>query len=139
MFRLYRATETSTPRTYRNVFRLLFGAPYRSRTCDPQLRRLLLYPAELMAHNLERVAGIEPARNGWKPPDLPLSYTRMCCAAMCFTAQIHLYLSRIDNTTMITLNGRSSGASLPVYAVVSREGLPLRRNAIIVVCSVTWS
>ena len=25
------------------------GAPYRTRTCDPQLRRLLLYPTELRA------------------------------------------------------------------------------------------
>ena len=27
----------------------LFGLPCRIRTCDPQLRRLLLYPAELRA------------------------------------------------------------------------------------------
>jgi hypothetical protein len=30
---------------------ILFGAPGRDRTPDPQLRRLLLYPTELLARN----------------------------------------------------------------------------------------
>ncbi len=28
-----------------------YGLPNRNRTCDPQLRRLMLYPAELWAAN----------------------------------------------------------------------------------------
>lgn len=28
----------------------IFGAPGRSRTCDPQYRKLMLYPAELRVH-----------------------------------------------------------------------------------------
>ena len=30
--------------------RPIFSTPYRIRTCDPQLRRLLLYPTELREH-----------------------------------------------------------------------------------------
>ena len=38
-----------------------FGDPVGIRTLDPQLRRLLLYPAELLSHKkMERVMGIEP-------------------------------------------------------------------------------
>ena len=29
---------------------LVFGAPDRIRTCDPQIRNLVLYPSELRAH-----------------------------------------------------------------------------------------
>ena len=29
---------------------LITGAPGRSRTCDPQYRKLMLYPAELRVH-----------------------------------------------------------------------------------------
>jgi hypothetical protein len=31
------------------VFKYIFGLPNRNRTCDPQLRRLMLYPTELWA------------------------------------------------------------------------------------------
>ncbi len=34
------------------LFTVFFGVPGRSRTCDPQLRRLLLYPTELRAHTI---------------------------------------------------------------------------------------
>lgn len=45
------------------------GAPGRGRTCNPQLRRLMLYPVELQALgfvenkiiNIVRLAGLEPA------------------------------------------------------------------------------
>lgn len=44
------------------------GAPGRNRTHGPQLRRLLLYPTELLAQikSVERVTGIEPASPAWK-------------------------------------------------------------------------
>ena len=42
------------------------GAPGETRTPDPLLRRQLLYPAELQAHPMERVMGIEPTRPAWK-------------------------------------------------------------------------
>ena len=34
---------------HRTVDQIIFGLPDRNRTCDPQLRRLLLYPTELRA------------------------------------------------------------------------------------------
>ena len=51
------------------------GEPWGTRTSGPQLRRLLLYPAELMT--LERVMGIEPTWSAWKAEVLPLNYTRI--------------------------------------------------------------
>ena len=53
------------------------GAPEETRTPDPLLRRQLLYPAELQAHILERVMGIEPTQSAWKAEILPLNYTRI--------------------------------------------------------------
>ena len=54
-----------------------FGALEGTRTPDPLLRRQLLYPTELQAHNaLERVMGIEPTQPAWKAGILPLNYTR---------------------------------------------------------------
>ena len=55
---------------------LFDGEPWGTRTSGPQLRRLLLYPAELMT--LERVMGIEPTWSAWKAEVLPLNYTRIC-------------------------------------------------------------
>ena len=52
------------------------GAPEETRTPGPLLRRQLLYPAELQAHLLERVMGIEPTQSAWKADVLPLNYTR---------------------------------------------------------------
>jgi hypothetical protein len=45
-------------------------APGRIRTCDPQLRRLLLYPAELRARSLKASVGISsrPGELGDKKP-----------------------------------------------------------------------
>ena len=54
---------------------LFDGEPWGTRTSGPQLRRLLLYPAELMT--LERVMGIEPTWSAWKAEVLPLNYTRV--------------------------------------------------------------
>ena len=42
------------------------GTPEGTRTPDLLLRRQLLYPAELLAHNLERVTRIELASPAWK-------------------------------------------------------------------------
>ena len=62
------------------------GAPGEIRTPDTRLRRPLLYPTELQAHNvhcaesllkLERVMGIEPTQPAWKASVLPLNYTRI--------------------------------------------------------------
>ena len=53
------------------------GAPEGIRTPDPRLRRALLYPAELLAHIVERVMGIGPTQPAWKAGTLPLSYTRI--------------------------------------------------------------
>ena len=52
------------------------GTPEGTRTPDLLLRRQLLYPAELLAHLLERVTGIGPAYPAWKAGVLPLNYTR---------------------------------------------------------------
>ena len=52
------------------------GTPEGTRTPDLLLRRQLLYPAELLAHILERVTGIGPAYPAWKAGVLPLNYTR---------------------------------------------------------------
>ena len=53
------------------------GVPGGTRTPDLLLRRQLLYPAELLAHNdVERVTGIGPAYPAWKAGVLPLNYTR---------------------------------------------------------------
>ena len=54
-----------------------FGALEGTRTPDPLLRRQLLYPAELQAHKMERVMGIEPTQPAWKAGILPLNYTRI--------------------------------------------------------------
>ena len=56
--------------------------PEGIRTPDPRLRRPLLYPAELQAHQhqilmRERVMGIEPTYPAWKAGVLPLNYTRI--------------------------------------------------------------
>ena len=54
------------------------GAPEEIRTPGLLLRRQLLYPAELQAHNImERVMGIEPTQSAWKAEILPLNYTRI--------------------------------------------------------------
>ena len=56
---------------------MLNGTPEGTRTPDLLLRRQLLYPAELLAHNdMERVTGIGPAYPAWKAGVLPLNYTR---------------------------------------------------------------
>ena len=55
----------------------LNGERSRTRTCDPQLRRLLLYPTELCVHVMERVMRIELTRSAWKADVLPLNYTRI--------------------------------------------------------------
>ena len=52
------------------------GTPGGTRTPDLLLRRQLLYPAELLAHLMERVTGIGPAYPAWKAGVLPLNYTR---------------------------------------------------------------
>jgi hypothetical protein len=59
------------------------GAPGRTRTCDPRLRRPMLYPAELRAHALQqyrfiRVVGAE----GFEPPTL-------CSQSRCATRLRH--------------------------------------------------
>ncbi len=54
-----------------------YGVPEGIRTPDTRLRRPVLYPAELQAHNLERVKGVEPSQPAWKAGTLPLSYTRI--------------------------------------------------------------
>ncbi len=73
--------------------RHFFGAPEEIRTPDTRLRRPLLYPPELQAHDtlyalklrtpqfakkMERVMGIGPTRPAWKAGILPLNYTRIC-------------------------------------------------------------
>ena len=60
------------------------GTPEGTRTPDLLLRRQLLYPAELLAHLLERVTGIGPAYPAWKAGVLPLNYTRKSRTLMCF-------------------------------------------------------
>src|SRR5690625_4269106 len=60
-----------------NYIRFLIDVPGRIRTCDLQLRRLLLYPAELLGQIMERVMGIEPTSSAWKAEVLPLNYTRI--------------------------------------------------------------
>ena len=72
------------------------GVPWGIRTLDLLLRRQLLYPTELKAHQrsnstllpafaqeaksfVERVMGIEPTRPAWKAGILPLNYTRIPC------------------------------------------------------------
>ena len=72
--------------------RHLYGAPDEIRTPDTRLRRPLLYPTELQAHEphafsrkrrtllvlkMERVMGIGPTRPAWKAGILPLNYTRI--------------------------------------------------------------
>lgn len=61
------------------------GAPCRTRTYDRPLRRRLLYPAELRAHEkglpgggafLERDHGFEPRPEAWKAAVLPLHQSR---------------------------------------------------------------
>ena len=64
---------------------MAYGAPKGTRTPGLLLRRQLLYPAELLAHDklrqtegfLERVMGIEPTQPAWKAGVLPLNYTRI--------------------------------------------------------------
>ena len=63
------------------------------RTPDPRLRRPLLYPAELQAHQHQilmrkRVMGIEPTYPAWKAGVLPLNYTRK--------SLLHSYSNRGD-------------------------------------------
>ena len=60
------------------------GTPEGTRTPDLLLRRQLLYPAELLAHFLERVTGIGPAYPAWKAGVLPLNYTRKSRTLMGF-------------------------------------------------------
>ena len=55
----------------------IYGVPWGIRTLDLLLRRQLLYPAELKAHHVERMMGIEPTRPAWKAGVLPLNYTRI--------------------------------------------------------------
>ena len=52
------------------------GDPGGIRTPDPRLRRPLLYPTELLNHEMERAMGIEPTTSAWKAEVLPLNYTR---------------------------------------------------------------
>ena len=57
--------QTMCPR--KRAETLVCGVPTGIRTPDLLLRRQLLYPTELQAHNaLERVMGIEPTRPAWK-------------------------------------------------------------------------
>ena len=77
------------------------GVPEGSRTPDPQLRRLLLYPTELQAQKnalylflMERVMGIGPTQPAWKAGILPLNYTRISINAYVLY-QTYVLLSRI--------------------------------------------
>ena len=56
---------------------IFYGVSEEIRTPDPRLRRALLYPAELNAHFMERVVGIEPTFPAWKAGVLPLYDTRI--------------------------------------------------------------
>ena len=50
---LYQLSYSHHGRKYRTIYpghHLIYGAPGRIRTCDPRLRRPLLYPTELRAH-----------------------------------------------------------------------------------------
>ena len=53
------------------------GALKGTRTPDPLLRRQMLYPAELLAHPVERMRGIEPPYPAWKAGILPMNYIRI--------------------------------------------------------------
>lgn len=48
------------------------GAPGRARTCDPRLRRPMLYPAELRAHLTLFLPGIGGRGRGIRTPDILL-------------------------------------------------------------------
>jgi hypothetical protein len=90
-------TELRPPSSYPNkpafhpAFRdHLRGAPGRTRTCDPRLRRPMLYPAELRAHGLWAmpVPDLVPAclrlvgAEGFEPPTL-------CSQSRCATRLRH--------------------------------------------------
>ena len=69
--------------------RFIKNVPDRIRTCDPRLRRPLLYPTELQTHIgswsgvwSKRVMGIEPTYPAWKAGVLPLNYTRVSVRTM---------------------------------------------------------
>jgi hypothetical protein len=69
----------------------LTGVSGGIRTPDPQLRRLLLYPAELL-RRMERVRGIEPPLPAWKAGVLPLNYTRIDLSVVDTRWRIKMYI-----------------------------------------------
>ena len=68
----------------------MMNVPSRIRTYGLQLRRLLLYPAELLGHIMERVKGIEPSSSAWKAEVLPLNYTRINLCMISAPQLIHV-------------------------------------------------
>jgi hypothetical protein len=81
---VFRLAFSGDHRSYRTgVRRAVTGAPGRTRTCDPRLRRPMLYPPELRARAGNRLilahphpAGLQPLSPG--PPVLPDAYAWSC-------------------------------------------------------------
>ena len=112
------------------------GVPWGIRTLDLLLRRQLLYPTELKAHQrsnstllpawqeaklfVERVMGIEPTRPAWKAGILPLNYTRIPCDGLSnrYSSIIPHFFSFVKSFLKILLRS---------VAVVS-EGEEFRQN-----------
>ena len=89
------------------------GTPGGIRTLDKRLRRALLYPAELRAHFMEQVMGIEPTWSAWKAETLPLSYTCACLSRIA-------YLQRfVNNFNRVILN------RVNLYAANSKFGIEI--------------
>ena len=73
---------------------MAFGAPGRTRTCDPRLRRPLLYPAELRAQ-IEVMAGRGATLVGAEGFEPPTS----CSQSRCATRLRHAPQPRCGNDT----------------------------------------
>jgi len=110
--------------TKKYLIKLLIGAPGRTRTSNPQFRRLLFYPIELQVH-MVGMTGFEPATS-WTPSRRPtrlghtpklvgtvrIELTTPCVSSKCSTTELGALLVRSERLELSRISPHAPQACL---------------------------